>query len=140
MEGWRETTLGEVCNEVDGIIQTGPFGSQLHESDYSPEGIPVVMPKDIVEGRISTDSVARVALEHVERLSRHKLQSGDIVYGRRGDIGRQALIRPTSAVHRRSRVNYKSSSYTTAKPPSTALAEQFNRPFRFRFEHHCEYP
>ena len=35
---WRETTLGEVCNEVGGIIQTGPFGSQLHESDYSQEG------------------------------------------------------------------------------------------------------
>ena len=91
---WRETTLGEVCDEVDGIIQTGPFGSQLHESDYSSEGIPVVMPKDIVEGRISTDSVARVSPQHVERLSRHKLRSGDIVYGRRGDIGRQALIRP----------------------------------------------
>ncbi len=93
MAEWRETTLGEICDEVDGIIQTGPFGSQLHESDYSPEGIPVVMPKDIIEGRIATDSVARVSSEHVERLSRHKLRSGDIVYGRRGDIGRQALIR-----------------------------------------------
>lgn len=94
MDGWRKTTLGEVCDEVEGIIQTGPFGSQLHESDYSPEGIPVVMPKDIIEGRIATDSIARVSPKHVERLSRHKLRSGDIVYGRRGDIGRQALIRP----------------------------------------------
>ena len=51
------------------------------------------MPKDIVEGRIAADTVARVTREHVERLSRHKLLSGDIVYGRRGDIGRQALIR-----------------------------------------------
>lgn len=90
---WRETTLGEVCDQVDGIIQTGPFGSQLHESDYSPEGIPVVMPKDIIEGRIAVESVARVAPDHVERLWRHKLEPGDIVYGRRGDIGRQALIR-----------------------------------------------
>ena len=32
--------------------------------------------------------------EHVERLSKHKFEAGDIVYGRRGDIGRQALIRP----------------------------------------------
>jgi type I restriction enzyme S subunit len=94
MNNWRETTLGEICDEVDGIIQTGPFGSQLHESDYSLEGIPVVMPKDIIEGRIATDSVARVSPKHVERLTRHKLQKGDIVYGRRGDIGRQALIRP----------------------------------------------
>ncbi|MEI2770145.1 MAG: restriction endonuclease subunit S [Candidatus Competibacter sp.] len=91
--GWRETTLGEICNEVSGVIQTGPFGSQLHESDYSDKGIPMVMPKDIIEGRIATDNVARVSPEHVERLSRHKLETGDIVYGRRGDIGRQALIR-----------------------------------------------
>ena len=51
------------------------------------------MPKDIVEGRISSETVARVSGDHVDRLSRHKLSSGDIVYGRRGDIGRQALIR-----------------------------------------------
>jgi type I restriction enzyme S subunit len=51
------------------------------------------MPKDIIEGKIASDTVARVSVEHVERLSRHKLSSGDIVYGRRGDIGRQALVR-----------------------------------------------
>jgi type I restriction enzyme S subunit len=90
---WCETTLGDICDKVCGTIQTGPFGSQLHESDYSQEGTPVVMPKDIIEGRILIDSVARIAPEHVERLSRHKLKPGDIVYGRRGDIGRQALIR-----------------------------------------------
>ena len=92
MSIWKETTLGEACDEVKGIIQTGPFGSQLHKSDYSEVGIPVVMPKDIIEGRISADTVARVSAEHVERLSRHRLSAGDIVYGRRGDIGRQALI------------------------------------------------
>jgi len=94
MQDWRTTTLGDICDEVAGVIQTGPFGSQLHESDYSIEGIPVVMPKDIIDGRISTDSVARVSPDHVNRLSRHKLRTGDVVYGRRGDIGRQALIRP----------------------------------------------
>ena len=51
------------------------------------------MPKDIIEGRIDTEGVARVSPAHVERLSRHRLKTGDIVYGRRGDIGRQALIR-----------------------------------------------
>jgi type I restriction enzyme S subunit len=91
---WKESTLGAICDEVNGVIQTGPFGSQLHQSDYSEFGIPVVMPKDIVEGKVSVDTVARVSTEHVERLARHKLCAGDIVYGRRGDIGRQALIRP----------------------------------------------
>lgn len=84
--------MGNICNEVRGVIQTGPFGSQLHESDYSQDGVPVVMPKDIIDGKIQTDDIARVSEEHVVRLQKHKLKSGDIVYGRRGDIGRQALI------------------------------------------------
>ncbi|MDO8590433.1 MAG: restriction endonuclease subunit S [bacterium] len=90
---WNETTLGDICDQVPGIIQTGPFGSQLHESDYSQDGIPVVMPKDIIDGKIETNGIARVSNEHVIRLQKHKLKAGDIVYGRRGDIGRQALVR-----------------------------------------------
>lgn len=92
LQKWEETTLGNICDEVHGVIQTGPFGSQLHESDYSTDGVPVVMPKDIIDGKIQTDDIARVSEEHVARLQKHKLKSGDIVYGRRGDIGRQALI------------------------------------------------
>ena len=90
---WYSKTLGEICDEVDGTIRTGPFGSQLHESDYSDQGTPVVMPKDIIEGRVSQVGIARVSDEHVQRLVQHKLKTGDIVYGRRGDIGRQALIK-----------------------------------------------
>ncbi len=89
----KTRTLGEVCDEVGGVIRTGPFGSQLHESDYEAEGTPVVMPKNIVHGAVSTTGIARVGEQHVKRLAAHKLQKGDIVYGRRGDIGRQALIR-----------------------------------------------
>ncbi|MBB5321088.1 restriction endonuclease subunit S [Marinobacter oulmenensis] len=93
MTEFVDNTLGEVCQDSGGIIQTGPFGSQLHQSDYSETGIPVVMPADIKNGRIDETRVARVSEGHVERLKRHKLEVGDIVYGRRGDIGRQAIIR-----------------------------------------------
>ena len=44
-EGWQVVSLKDVCVEKKGI-QTGPFGSQLHQSDYTDEGTPVVMPKD----------------------------------------------------------------------------------------------
>jgi type I restriction enzyme S subunit len=89
---WTSRTLGEICDEVKGVIQTGPFGSQLHESDYVREGVPVVMPKNIVDGRISTEEIAFVSEQNANRLQRHMLAVGDIVYGRRGDIGRRALI------------------------------------------------
>ena len=91
------TTLGEVCRTGGGNIQTGPFGSQLHAADYSTYGTPVVMPQDIADNWISSDSIARVGDEHVERLRRHVLQVGDIVYSRRGDVERRAIVRPENA-------------------------------------------
>ena len=93
MEGWITSTIGDICDAGRGQVQTGPFGSQLHQSDYQELGVPVVMPADIIGGTIDHTKIARVAESHVDRLQRHKLAKGDIVYGRRGDIGRQALIR-----------------------------------------------
>ncbi|WP_196802349.1 restriction endonuclease subunit S [Arthrobacter sp. 131MFCol6.1] len=61
-------------------------------SDYSKIGTPVVMPTNIRDLRVSTEGIARVADEHVERLARHKLRVGDIVYSRRGDVEKCALI------------------------------------------------
>lgn len=91
-KGWRATTLGTEVERCGGAVQTGPFGSQLHASDYVPEGVPVVMPKDIGGRRVSTASIARVREHDALRLSRHRLQPGDVVYSRRGDVERHALI------------------------------------------------
>ena len=90
---WKHVSLGEISVN----IQTGPFGSQLHQSDYSEKGTPVVMPKDLISGHISEESIARVSDDHVERLSRHKIEVGDILYSRRGDVGRCAFASETEA-------------------------------------------
>lgn len=92
MTNWRQTTLGELEIESVGTIQTGPFGSQLHASDYSEVGVPVVMPTNIRDLRISESGIARVSSDHVERLARHRLRPGDIVYSRRGDVEKCALV------------------------------------------------
>jgi type I restriction enzyme S subunit len=91
-KSWRATTLGTEVERCGGAVQTGPFGSQLHASDYVAEGVPVVMPKDIGGRRVSTASIARVREVDAARLSRHRLQPGDVVYSRRGDVERHALI------------------------------------------------
>ena len=91
-KGWKQSSLGEMCASRGGSIQTGPFGSQLHASDYVPVGIPVVMPQDLSGRRVSEDRISRVASADADRLSRHKLKSGDIVFSRRGDVGRHAVI------------------------------------------------
>lgn len=90
---WQKTTLGAICDAQGGAIQTGPFGSQLHTSDYKEVGIPVVMPTNIGDGGIVTDGIARISNEDVERLQQHKLQIDDIVFSRRGDVTKNALLR-----------------------------------------------
>lgn len=84
---WEKVILGDISTN----IQTGPFGSQLHQADYSKYGTPVVMPKDMIAGKIVEDSIARVSNDHVERLNRHKIVPGDILYSRRGDVGKCAI-------------------------------------------------
>jgi len=89
---WRETTLGDICKQQGGSIQTGPFGSQLHACDYTQTGIPVVMPINIVGGRICEQGIARVSENMANSLARHQLKHGDIVFSRRGDVTRFALV------------------------------------------------
>jgi type I restriction enzyme S subunit len=91
-DAWEVTTLAALCEEGGGSVQTGPFGSQLHASDYVASGIPSVMPKDIGENRVLRGSLAMISAADAERLARHRMQPGDIVYSRRGDVERRALI------------------------------------------------
>jgi type I restriction enzyme S subunit len=90
---WEYTTLGDVCRRGGGDIQTGPFGSQLHAADYVPIGIPSIMPQNIGDNRIVEDGIARISPEDAKRLGRYLVRKGDIVYSRRGDVERRALVR-----------------------------------------------
>jgi type I restriction enzyme S subunit len=92
-DDWRTTTLGMLCEAGGGDIQTGPFGSQLHASDYVPCGIPSVMPQNIGDNIIVEDGIARITAADAARLARYLLRDGDIVYSRRGDVERRALVR-----------------------------------------------
>ena len=91
--GWTATTLGEACEQGGGNIQTGPFGTQLHASDYVDEGVPSIMPSDLRDNRIDTSSIARIREQDAERLKLYRVQTGDVVYSRRGDVERRSLIR-----------------------------------------------
>ena len=86
------SALGDIVANHGGLIQTGPFGSQLHEYEYTKVGVPVVMPKDIVSGKINFESIARIPEGKARQLQRHKLRAGDIVFPRRGDIGKCAFV------------------------------------------------
>jgi type I restriction enzyme S subunit len=90
---WRAVTLGEVCTGPNGLLQTGPFGSQLHADEYTESGVAVVMPQDLDSNRINHSQIAHISTATAHGLPRHRLDVGDIVWSRRGDITRRALVR-----------------------------------------------
>jgi type I restriction enzyme S subunit len=92
MSNWQKTTLGKVLHLGGGKIQTGPFGSQLHASDYVTSGIPCIMPANMKNNRVNLSGIARISEKDAKRLSQHLVQKGDIVYSRRGDVTQKALI------------------------------------------------
>ncbi|RWN31095.1 MAG: restriction endonuclease subunit S [Mesorhizobium sp.] len=86
-EDWDAVPLGKLC-----AFKTGPFGSALHKSDYTSGGIPLVNPMHIVDGRISPSDNMTITAQAARKLSDFLLRRGDIVIGRRGDMGRCAVV------------------------------------------------
>ncbi|MDK9703895.1 MAG: restriction endonuclease subunit S [Sulfuritalea sp.] len=91
-ESWSPITLGELCGKPNGALQTGPFGSQLHKHEYQEDGIAVVNPTHLAGNRINHENVPRVSEKVAQRLGKHRLRKFDILFARRGEIGRQGLV------------------------------------------------
>ena len=86
--GWVEKPLSRYALSVS----TGPFGSLLHKSDYVSSGVPLVNPINIINGVIVPDGGKMINQATIRRLQNYVLQSGDVVIGRRGEIGRCAVV------------------------------------------------
>ncbi|GMV21621.1 MAG: hypothetical protein AMXMBFR57_15700 [Acidimicrobiia bacterium] len=86
-EDWTVEPLGRMAT-----LRTGPFGSTLHESDYVEGGVPVINPMHIIDGRLEPTPGMTVSSATAARLYEFQVQPGDVVIGRRGDMGRCAVI------------------------------------------------
>ena len=73
-------------------IKIGPFGSLLHKEDYIQAGHALVNPSHIIDGKISIDSKLTVSEEKFNELRAYHLRVGDVVMGRRGEMGRCAVV------------------------------------------------
>ncbi len=95
--GWQDITLGDLVDHQKAIIQTGPFGSQLHSYDYCPVGVTVVPTEAIGWRRITGTELPRISAEKAESLSRYRLKVGDILFARRGiqATGLSAIVEPS---------------------------------------------
>ncbi|MDW7553657.1 restriction endonuclease subunit S [Azospirillum brasilense] len=88
-KGWEWSRYGDLALEV----ATGPFGSMLHQHEYVVGGTPVINPSHMVNGEIVADQRVAVSSRKAQELSSYRLQAGDVVMARRGEVGRAALVR-----------------------------------------------
>ena len=86
-KGWVEKRLGEVAN-----IRVGPFGSSLHKADYVDNGVPLVNPCHMKDSKIADRISTQVSHDKAESLKEYRLKAGDIIFARRGEIGRLAFV------------------------------------------------
>src|ERR1035437_2169435 len=76
-------------------IRIGPFGSLLHREDYVQNGVPLVNPSHISQGKIIIDIDLTISKEKMKDLSAYVMHKDDVVLGRRGEIGRCAVVTET---------------------------------------------
>ena len=87
-KGWDVKKLSE---QVD-LIQIGPFGTQLHQEDYIENGIPLINPSHIKNGKIVPNLKLSVSQSKYGELSQYHLKLNDVLLGRRGEMGRCAVV------------------------------------------------
>lgn len=82
-------------NRIDSFceLRIGPFGSALHKEDYITGGHPLVNPSHIIGGAIRPDENLTIDDGKYESLAAYHLLPGDVVLGRRGEIGRCAVVK-----------------------------------------------
>ena len=84
---WKISKIKDIAT-----VKIGPFGSALHQSDYISGGTPLVNPVHMVNGAIIADNDFTVSSDKISELKPYLLKTNDVVFGRRGDIGRCALV------------------------------------------------
>ena len=85
--GYEKVSLSELAD-----IKIGPFGSLLHKEDYIEGGHPLLNPSHIIDGKVAPDDKLSISDEKYEELSAYQLRVGDVVMGRRGEMGRCAVV------------------------------------------------
>lgn len=84
---WGSKRLDEIAT-----IQTGPFGSQLHQRDYVDVGTPIITVEHLGQYRIKRQNMPMVTSEDASRLQKYSLLPGDIVFSRVGSVDQCSYV------------------------------------------------
>ena len=115
----KRVALGELLSSGSLDFQTGPFGTVLAAKEYTDAGWPIINPTDIRDGHIAHSGGAFVDEATASRLERYRMQNGDVLLARKGEIDKACIagashvgwIVGSDCIRLRSQQSVLSSSY-----------------------------
>lgn len=91
---WENKTLDEISSDKKFAIVDGPFGTQLHASEYISEGVPVIRVVNLsYEGIFDDSKLVFISNKKANDLKRSEVVANDIIIAKTGaTIGKSGLF------------------------------------------------
>jgi len=93
LEECRDLAVRELGVDGDNPVQTGPFGAQLHKSEFVEKGTPVLNVGNVWPDGLKLDRLDHVMPDKAAQLSRYSLLPGDLLFARTGaTLGKVCVV------------------------------------------------
>ena len=94
-EGWSWLNLRLLGQDPLGPVQTGPFGAQLHNDEFTEAGTPVIAVGNLTGMGFTTEGLYFITREKADQLSRYDIQAGDVLFARSGATLGKVCVAPS---------------------------------------------
>ncbi len=89
---WVWATVEQLASPEPRSIQSGPFGSALHHSEFQDSGVLAIGIDNVLEGRFSTGRQHRISLEKFEQLKKFSARPLDVLVTVMATVGRCCVV------------------------------------------------
>ena len=98
---WPVRRLGSLLRPQKGALQSGPFGSNLHNSDFVQSGSVLAVGIDnVLDGEFVLGRNRRITSDKYNELMKYTLEKGDVLITIMGTVGRTCVFpgKPSPAI------------------------------------------
>jgi type I restriction enzyme S subunit len=93
-ESWTWAEFGCLGEDPFNTVQTGPFGAQLHNTEFTETGVPVIAVGNLTGTGFRTDGLYYVTTAKAKQLSRYDVLAGDLLFARSGATLGKVCVAP----------------------------------------------
>jgi type I restriction enzyme S subunit len=91
---WRWERIADLGADPANPVQTGPFGAQLHKSEFVQSGVPVIAVGNLTGRGFKTDGLYYISSGKADTLARYDVRSGDLLFARSGATLGKVCVAP----------------------------------------------